>query len=166
VHLNKGEIMFKAIIFTIALMVTVGSVAMGCTHNEVPPVNTGDGSPEAASALDSLKWELVRIDGEDLKLVEGDKPFLSFDKEKGSAGGNTGCNVFGGSYEQTGENAIRIFDTISTMRACIEDDRMTVERKFMAALLEVDRFEIEDKSLKLFKGDALRLEFRGVKKEN
>lgn len=158
--------MFKVFIFTITLVFTVAGVAMGCTHNEGPPANTDDGSPEAAIGLDSFKWELVRIDSEDVKLGEGDKPFLSFDKEKGSAGGNTGCNVFGGSYEQTGENAIRIFDTVSTMRACIEDDRMSVERKFMAALLEVDRFEIEDKSLKLYKGDALRLEFRGVEKED
>lgn len=156
--------MFKVFIFTIALVAAVAAVAMGCTHNEVPPANTGDRSPEIVVGLDSLKWELVRIDGEDLKLGEGDKPFLSFDKEKGSAGGNTGCNVFGGSYELQGENSIRIFDTISTMRACIEDDRMSVERKFMAALLEVDRFEIEDKGLKMYKDETLRLEFRGVEK--
>ena len=158
--------MFKAFIFTIALVFTAAGVAFGCTNNGGPQANMGDGSPEAAIGLDSFKWELVRIDGEDLKLGEGDTPFLSFDKEKGSAGGNTGCNVFGGNYEQTGENGIRIFDTVSTMRACIEDDRMTVERKFMAALLEADRFEIDGESLKLYKGDALRLEFRGVAKDN
>lgn len=158
--------MFKAFIFTIALVFTAAGVAFGCTPSEKLPANAGERLPKPAAGLDSLKWELVRIDGEDLKLGEGDTPFLSFDKEKGSAGGNTGCNVFGGNYEQTGENGIRIFDTVSTMRACIEDDRMTVERKFMAALLEADRFEIDGESLKLYKGDALRLEFRGVAKDN
>ena len=156
--------MLKAFMITIALVAAAAGVAMGCSHTGERSANVGEASPKPVNSLESHKWELTTIGNDQIKTGDGETPFLSFDKEKGSAGGNTGCNVFGGSYEVTSESSIRIYDTISTMRACIEDDRMAVERKFMDALLEVDRFVVDGEALRLYKGEEMRLEFRGVAK--
>ena len=145
--------------------------AIACTsaaqNASADPANTqAKPTPEPRSAeLEDYRWELKAIRGEAVELVkDGDMPFLSFDKEKESAGGNTGCNLFGGSYESEGEGKIRIFDTVSTMRACIEDNRMEVERRFMDGLRSADRYEIDGTSLKLYEGETLVLEFTGKEK--
>jgi len=110
-------------------------------------------------SLEDQKWLLESISGK-LVEIEGTKPFVSFDASKQSAGGNTGCNVFGGSYAVSGDT-IRIFDTVSTMRACIEDDRMEIERKFIDALENSNRFEIKKGKLFLYRKDRLLATLRG-----
>jgi len=89
--------------------------------------------------------------------------FIVFDESKQSAGGNTGCNVFGGTYKVDGEK-ISITEVISTMRACIEDDRMDIERKMLDGLRKADRYDIEDNTLTLFAGKTSLLTFTGYDK--
>jgi heat shock protein HslJ len=109
--------------------------------------------------LEDRKWVLDRkYSGIDENSSAA--PFINFDKAKGSAGGNTGCNVFGGSYTVAGNN-IAISEIMSTMRACIEDDRMNAERKFLDGLRIADRFEIKGRELSLYKASALLLKFQG-----
>jgi heat shock protein HslJ len=118
----------------------------------------GPGDPNYAR-LEDRKWVLDK----DYSGIDGNSsaaPFINFDKAKGSAGGNTGCNVFGGSYTVAGNN-IRISEVISTMRACIEDERMNTERKFLDGLRNADRFEIKGQDLSLYKASTLLLKFRG-----
>lgn len=124
----------------------------------------GNDAPEPQKIrLESRKWLLDAIEG---KAIGGMKEtaFLNFDAEKKSAGGNTSCNAFGGSYETSNGNAIRFFDTFSTMRACIEDDRMSIERGFLNGLREADRYVLRGDKLELFKGKKLLLSFRGIAK--
>ncbi|HMQ04855.1 MAG TPA: META domain-containing protein [Pyrinomonadaceae bacterium] len=119
---------------------------------KLPPV-TAD---EPAVSLEGRKWELEAT--RSLKPI-GKGAFIRFDGEKGSLGGDSGCNVFGGEYSREG-NKIEIGDVISTMRACIEDDRMSIERELYDGLRSADRFEIRDDKLLLFKGTELLLTFR------
>jgi heat shock protein HslJ len=112
--------------------------------------------------LEDRKWVLESIAGDSVPKVER-SAFINFDAVKGTAGGDTSCNAFGGSYKSKG-NSIRITDVISTMRACIEDERMDIERSFLDGLRETDRYEIAADRLRLFKGDRLLLAFSGVKK--
>ncbi|MFL6467423.1 MAG: META domain-containing protein [Pyrinomonadaceae bacterium] len=112
--------------------------------------------------LEDKKWIVENLNGKKIE-VKGEMPFISFDAEKQSAGGNTACNVFGGSYAVSGDT-IRIFDTISTMRACIEDDRMEIERKFMDALQSANRFEIKNGKLYLYRKSNLLMKMRGENK--
>jgi heat shock protein HslJ len=163
--------MQKILSLSLALVMMLAGSVTACTpvaHNSA--ANGSNASPAATAetevgGLEKYRWELVSIRGEAVELAkEGDTPFLSFDKEKGSAGGNTGCNVFGGSYEEEAEGKIRIFDTVSTMRACIEDNRMEVEREFMDALQSANRYEIDGTALKIFDGETLLLEFSGKEK--
>ena len=112
--------------------------------------------------LEDKKWVLESIKSRRLPKLET-APFINFDKQKGSAGGNTGCNVFGGNYSATRET-IAITNIISTMRACIEDERMNVERQFKNGLELANRFEIKGGKLNLYQNRILLLTFRAENK--
>ena len=115
-----------------------------------------------SASLESKKWVVQEIGGKAVH-VKGTMPFIVFDPTRSSAGGNTGCNVFGGSYASSG-NTVRIYDTVSTMRACIEDERMTIERQFMDALQNASRFEINGERLSLYRGERLLMKLEGTDK--
>jgi len=167
----------------------VGTTKMACTHGKVALIERNflaeldkvngfqqkgdelellDGSRlalkfKATKAVDKTnlegrKWILKSVKGTDLTLSK-EIPFIKFDSAKTSVGGNTGCNVFGGTYKTTG-NSLMITDTISTMRACEEENRMAIERQLLDGLQAADRFEITDGTLRLFKKDELLLEFK------
>jgi heat shock protein HslJ len=116
----------------------------------------------STARLENRKWVLETIKNRRLPKVEV-QPFISFDKSKMSAGGNTGCNVFGGKYSVTRET-IAITDLISTMRACIENEGMNVEREFTGALRDANRFEISGSRLNLYRNRVLLLSFRAEAK--
>jgi heat shock protein HslJ len=113
-------------------------------------------------SLEDRKWVLTAAGGTAIPRLK-EEPFIVFDQSKASAGGNTGCNVFGGSYSAMGSE-LRITETISTMRACIEDERMQVEREFLDGLRRTDRYEIRVNKLMLYQGRNLLLTFEGRKK--
>jgi heat shock protein HslJ len=115
----------------------------------------------SSTVLAEKKWYLDARPAGKTPSPEG--AFIVFDETKKSAGGNTGCNVFGGSYE-VDVDKISITDIISTMRACVEDDRMNVERTFLDGLRKADRYDIEDNTLSLFAGKTLLLTFTGYDK--
>ena len=117
---------------------------------------------ERAANLEDKKWFLESIKRTKVE-VKGEAPFINFDIAKQSAGGNTGCNLFGGSYTSEGTK-VTIKDTFSTMRACIEDNRMTIEREFLDALQGVNTFEIKEGKLFLKNGDSILLTFIGKAK--
>ena len=112
--------------------------------------------------LGAIKWILRSVKGKSVDLSR-DAPFLNFDTAKGSAGGNSGCNVFGGGFEVTG-TAIKFSEIMATMRACEFEGRMEVERGFLDALRQADRFEVTGKRLSISRGGKLLLEFEGVAK--
>lgn len=124
------------------------------TNDEPPVTGTLD--------LGDRKWVLSEIARAPIPKVQ-EEAFIVFDPVKGSAGGNTSCNVFGGSYKTNG-GRLSITDTISTMRACIEDERMDIERKFLDALKQADRYQISGDRLMLYRRSDLLLTFEGRKK--
>lgn len=112
--------------------------------------------------LDDKKWVLESIKGRQT-FVPLPYAFINFDAQKGSVGGDTSCNVFGGSYRVAG-NTIKITDVISTMRACIEDNKMSVERDMLEGLRNASRYEIRDGRLNLYSSREVLLTFRGENK--
>lgn len=119
-----------------------------------PPVET---IPKAYS-LEDRKWVLESIKNrKTLVAIKG--AFVNFDQKKGSAGGNSGCNVFGGDLAAKGSK-IKITDVISTMRACTEGGKMDTEREFLDGLRSADRYEIKDGRLFLYDGKRLLLTLR------
>ena len=120
-----------------------------------------DGARNSAK-LGDRKWMLEQI-GNRQTFVALPTAFINFDTEKASVGGDTSCNVFGGKYSVKGDK-IKFTDLISTMRACVEDNRMTVEREFLDGLRDADRFVSDGDRLQLYKGRKLLLTFRGTDK--
>jgi heat shock protein HslJ len=129
--------------------------------SKTPKDEPADSSGTAT--LTNRKWFLESIrDRKTLVAITG--VFINFDEQKKSAGGDTGCNVFGGDYE-AGKSNISITNTISTMRACVEDDGKTqTEREFLDGLRAAKRYEIRDGHLRLFSSNKLLLTFRGEPK--
>lgn len=114
---------------------------------------------EAIVRLEDRKWVLDAIEGKPVGKL-GRTAFIVFDKQKQSAGGNSSCNVFGGSYTTKG-STLRITDVISTMRACVEDERMSIERQFLDGLQKTNRYEIEKEKLMLYRDKRLLLTLKG-----
>jgi|SRR5687768_13072293 len=112
--------------------------------------------------LDDRKWVLDAIKGVPVSRI-GRTAFVVFDQSKGSAGGNSSCNVFGGSYTATG-STLKITDIVSTMRACVEDSRMTIERDFLDGLRTANRYEIARGRLMLYRNARLMLTLNGEAK--
>ena len=118
---------------------------------------------EATVKLEDRKWTLESI---------GDKPAGSlgslatmiFSPDKGSVGGDTSCNAYGGNFTVKG-NTISIVHTVSTMRACIEDERMQIERSFLNGIQDADTYKISGNKLFLYKDSELLLTFLGAVKE-
>jgi len=128
-------------------------------HWKLTQLNKGT---TTGARLQDKKWVLEAIAGKSAGAV-GENAFVSFDNKKGSAGGNTSCNAYGGEYTAKG-STISITHIISTMRACIEDDSMNIESLLLTGLNDADRFEIKDGKLYLYKGKELLLTFRGENK--
>jgi heat shock protein HslJ len=114
------------------------------------------------SVLAEKKWYL---DGQKERTSKAaPKPaFIVFDMEKGSAGGNTGCNSFGGKYKIEFDK-LTITNIISTERACTEDDSMDTERKLLDGLRKTTSLDIKEDQLLLYEKDTLLLTFTGYDK--
>lgn len=121
-----------------------------------------DGGGTSRIGLEDRKWVLQQI-GNQVNVKALPEAFINFDASKGSAGGNSSCNVFGGNYTTTGDR-IRITNVVATMRACIEDERMTVERQFLDGLRDANRYEISNGLLRLYRDRRLVLTLRGERK--
>lgn len=125
---------------------------------KMPPVE----EPSGQISLEDRKWVLESIKNrKTLAPIKG--AFISFDARKKSAGGDSGCNLFGGEYSATGSK-IAIKDIVSTMRACIEDGRMMVEQEFFEGLRNANRYEIREDRLFLYRDQNLLLTLRGEAK--
>jgi len=112
--------------------------------------------------LEDRKWILDAIAGTSVGKL-GRTAFIVFDKQKLSAGGNSSCNVFGGSYTSKG-STLKITDVVSTMRACVEDERMSIERQFLDGLQKANRYEIGKDKLMLYRDKRLLLTLNGERK--
>jgi heat shock protein HslJ len=115
-------------------------------------------------SLEDRKWILDSIAGIGTSKV-GRTAFVVFDPKKQSAGGNSSCNVFGGSYSTKGDT-LKITDVVSTMRACVEDERMSIERQFLDGLQKANRYEIKGGKLILFRNGKELLSFMGERKSS
>ncbi len=112
--------------------------------------------------LADKKWILESIKGNGIKLTS-ELPFVNFDTKEMRLSGNTGCNVFGGGFTITG-NKFDASQMMSTLRACEEEDRMTIERRVLDGVEKADSFEIKGGKLTFFEGRELLLTFRGEAK--
>lgn len=102
--------------------------------------------------LDSGKWELISVNGEDLKISDQEQPvFLEFNVTDQKVTGYTGCNRLFGAYTIKGRALT--FSRIGSTKIMCSD--MQVENKLLAGLRRINRYQIEGEKLLLFEGARL-----------
>lgn len=99
------------------------------------------------------EWKLTHIEG---NAINNDKAFIRFDETKKSAGGNGGCNGFGGNFSKNGSQ-LKISQIISTKMFC--ENGSDVENKFFTNLDRVTNYEIKNGKLFLMTNQRVVLEF-------
>jgi heat shock protein HslJ len=108
-----------------------------------------------STELEGTAWVLTAL-GEN-RPIEGTQLTIAFEDDQVS--GNTGCNLFSGSYKVDGD-AIE-FDGLSwTERGCMDPEGvMEQEQTYMGLLGVVQRFELDGDELQLFAGSQGSLIF-------
>ena len=104
--------------------------------------------------LEGTNWELVKID-EQLPLADTS---ITLKLEEGQAGGNAGCNSYGGAYEIDGDT-LKLEDLMSTMMYCQAEGVMDQETAYLFFLSQVRSYAIIDGALYLSQADGRQLKF-------
>jgi len=126
--------MRKSLAFTVALLVLV---AVGC-GKEKEEAGKEAAAPAQGPMLASSVWILESLGGEPVPQDTGIT--LRFGAD-GTVSGQAGCNSFHGTFSQTGEQ-LTFSPLASTRRACAQEI-MDRETRFLSALGETGRVEIE-----------------------
>ena len=113
------------------------------------------------SSLYDTKWYLVKIhQGSAAEEITVKKAYITFSKEKKNAGGNGSCNMFGGTLAVDGDK-MSITQIISTKMYC--EGVQQTENSFFIELEKVNRYEIKNDMLFLYRDKELWLEFEKEK---
>ncbi|MCA9910775.1 MAG: META domain-containing protein, partial [Anaerolineae bacterium] len=151
-------------------------ILTGCTIT-LPPTGTPDATGGAATPVSTptneipsdsegnplvgTSWQLTAMgpNGTETSVVADSTVTLEFSAD-GQAGGNTGCNSFGGDYTVDGET-ITFGELVSTLMACADIDVMNQEQQYLAALNSADRFAVNGDQLTIwYDNDSSVLTFR------
>ncbi|WP_082333668.1 META domain-containing protein [Mangrovimonas sp. TPBH4] len=125
-------------LFTCILMLTAckSSKQTTSSNNNTTPISLTD-----------TPWRLVELQGQKITDMTP-QPYLYLDSKTNRAGGNSGCNGFGGSYTLENDYKIKLSGLISTMKACPD---MSTEKAFLKVLESVDNYTIVNGVLSLNK---------------
>ena len=130
--------------------------AVACAKSPTPGDET-----TAAATLVGPRWRLVELEGQPSLAGGGARePHVIFSRAEGvdRVGGATGCNSIGGRYAVGGET-IEFSELFSTRMACVEEERMRQETRFVNALEQADRYTITGDTLILRAGDSVVARF-------
>jgi heat shock protein HslJ len=104
------------------------------------------------SDLDSTTWTLVSIDG--ASLLAGSHISLEF--RDGNAGGNSGCNAYGGPYTARRGGSLSIAGLSMTDMACMDPEGvMEQESVYLDALTRAAAYRIDGDRLEITGGPVL-----------
>jgi heat shock protein HslJ len=109
---------------------------------------------QPGAALEGTSWVLdsFTAGGEEIPVVPGTTVTLVF-QENSNAGGNSGCNSYGGEF-RVQENRIEFGQIVSTMMACMGTGIMEQEQRFHEALRTAESFELSGDSLVITYADG------------
>lgn len=112
----------------------------------------GRQAPVADAGLTNTRWILRTLDGEDVRIEQGQRPaFLQFGHgQDDMVHGYAGCNTFRGGYTVDGQS-LELGRLATTRRACPD---MTLEDRLYRAFAQVNRYEIESTWLILYGPDG------------
>jgi heat shock protein HslJ len=96
----------------------------------------------------------MRIDG-DFQQVSNNKMVISFLLNNNSVSGNDGCNDFMGRIEMN-KNRISFLNLSGTKMFCADTN---LDKIFNTLIYDVDKYKLNNKHLKLYKGKKLLFEY-------
>lgn len=105
--------------------------------------------------LTNTKWVLTGIQGEKIN-PKSITPFLLFDKGKKAFSGNSSCNNIFGKYEADDSN-LSFSGAGMTRMACLAPENQAIETGMVAALKNINRYEIRNSVLNLYQDDKVLL---------
>lgn len=122
------------------------ATAEEATPTEVPPAENGN-------ALENSEWQLISFgpSGAELPVIEGSMLTLTLAGD-GQAGGQGGCNRFGGSYQLQGDTIV-FGELISTLMACVDAQVTQQEQAYLQALQSAGRYEVTADALTIWYAD-------------
>ncbi len=107
------------------------AVAFGAGYS---PSGVTEPRPAAGAPLENTYWKLVEVGGRPARVAETSaEPYLQLDPAQKRAHGGTGCNIFSGPYELSGDS-LRFGPLASTRRACLDPEMNRQESAFLNAL--------------------------------
>ena len=121
------------------------------TSPDLRPSPSGDGS------LTGTAWVLTEIRGEP---VLGNEE-LTLVVDESTAGGNSGCNYYGGTPQIT-VGTFRLVELVATLRACEDARLMDQESDYLAILGQTSAWAIEGDRLELVTATGDTLLFRAT----
>lgn len=111
-----------------------------------------DTEPDGAEAADLVgtAWTLASINatGTETPVASGSTVTLEFGAD-GRAGGDGGCNTYGGGYQVQG-NTLTFEQMVSTLMACADNAVTQQEQTYLRLLETVETFSVEDGELTLY----------------
>lgn len=116
------------------------------------------GTPNLQLSLDDTAW-VLRFLGEPGNLspaLDTTEVTLVFSGDS-QAGGNGGCNAYGGSYQSDTDGSLSFADLFHTEMYCTEPGVMDQEQLFLEALQGAAQYEVVDDTLRI-SGDGVLLE--------
>lgn len=124
---------------------TPGATAESTTAASTPPAESTPAETAGDPTSDSLvntSWQLTAFGpaAAALPVVPDSTVTLEFSAD-GMAGGNTGCNSYGGDYTAEGDT-LSFGEMVSTLMACADETVMAQEQAYLAALQTANRFEV------------------------
>ncbi|WP_276501273.1 META domain-containing protein [Terrimonas pollutisoli] len=144
------KIFFSASVLTIVIM------AAGCGSSKSTAGTSG-----GSEMLYQYQWNLEILDGQPVNTSTGKGSYLLFSPgQVNTVAGNAGCNNLRGSFELSGENAMKFSPLMTTKMACPD---INIETSFLDALSKVDNWSIIGDQLLLSNGKIPLAKLRGVK---
>lgn len=136
---------------------TPGAMPESTVSASTPAADTTPADPGAVMEGDPLvetSWQLTTFGptGAETPVVADSIVTLAFSAD-GTAGGNTGCNSYGGDYTVEG-NTLSFGELVSTLMACADQAVMAQEQAYLAALQSAARFEVTADNLTIWYDDG------------
>lgn len=141
-----------------ALLLVLMALLAACQTTQSPQSAQAPELPLTARGGDSQalltgpEWQVRTIDGE--KVIEGSRITLHF-TDDGKVHGRTGCNLYDGGYQMTGEG-LTISPLSQTRMACAPSV-MKQEQDLIDVLQSVERFRIDDAGVLVLEGSDYQI---------
>ncbi len=125
---------------------TPGATPESTVSASTPPAATTTpavpGAVPEGDPLVNTSWHLTTLGPAEAETpVVADSPATLTFSADGTAGGNTGCNSYGGDYTVESDT-LSFGEMVSTLMACADEAVMAQEQAYLQALQSAARFEV------------------------